>query len=174
MASPTAMARGLLKALMPTTAGCGWLGARAPRGAGARGALYRASATSAARFRRSSCEGEGRAWPREPQASGWAQLRAWRREPTPRGAIPGYCWALRTGPPPSRPPASTALPGGQGGGSGTKAQSLEATEGPEAPSSHLGPRTPCSPPVCAPPSTLGSLSGSPGCLGMTFCSLWNP
>ena len=57
------MASGLLKALMPTTAGCGWLGARGPSGAGARGALYRASATSAARFRRSSCEdksGHGR------------------------------------------------------------------------------------------------------------------
>lgn len=49
--------------MMPTTAGCGWLGARGPSGAGARGALYRASATSAARFRRSSCEdksGHGR------------------------------------------------------------------------------------------------------------------
>lgn len=56
MASPTAMASGLLKALMPTTAGCGWLGARGPSGPGARGVLYRASATSAARFRRSSCE----------------------------------------------------------------------------------------------------------------------
>lgn len=57
------MASGLLKALMPTTAGCGWLGARGPSGAGGRGALYRASATSAARFRRSSCEdksGHGR------------------------------------------------------------------------------------------------------------------
>ena len=116
------MASGLLKALMPTTAGCGWLGARGPSGAGARGALYRASATSAARFRRSSCEDKSGARPGQPQAPGGGQSPAWRREEAGGGAIPGYYWALRTGPPPGRPPASTAPPGGGGGDSGMEGQ----------------------------------------------------
>lgn len=108
VASPTAIARGLLKALMPTTAGCGWLGARGPSGAGARGALYRASATSAARFRRSSCEDKNGARPGQRQARD--QSPSPSRWEAGRGAIPGYCWALRTEPPPNQPPFSTALP----------------------------------------------------------------
>lgn len=49
---------------------------------------------------------------------------------------------------------------------------LRVTQGPQKGFLTLPTGHPYSWPI--PLSTLGSLSGSPGCLGMTFCSLWNP
>lgn len=112
-----------------------------------------------------------RARPGQPRAPGSGQPRA-RRGEAGGGAIPGCRRALRTGPPPSRPPASAALPGGKEENSRTEGRPRGRQRGREPPllpsaTGHPSPRP-------APLSTLGSLSGSPGCLGMTFCSLWNP
>lgn len=75
--------------------------------------------------------------------------RALRREEAGGGAIPGYCWALRTGPPPSRPPASAALPEGRGGTAGrrgsTRGQEETASPGPPPPLTHGTPAFPSRP-----------------------------
>lgn len=119
-----------------------------------------------------------RARPGQQRAPGGGQQRA-RRGEAGGGAIPGCRWALRTGPLPSRPPASATLPGGRGGDGGRRGgpgRGWRWCRGPGATSSLPipPPATGHRPPCLALFSTLGSLSGSPGCLGITFCSLWNP
>lgn len=116
--------------------------------------------------------------PGQQRAPGGGQPRAPRGE-AGGGAIPGCRWALRTGPPPSRPPASATLPGGQGRRQRTEGRPRAGVAVVQGARSYLFPPHP--PPATghrlprlALLSTLGSLSGSPGCLGMTFCSLWNP
>lgn len=103
-----------------------------------------------------------RARPGQPRAPGEGQSRAGRRGEAGGGAIPGCCWALRTGPPPGRPPASAALPGGRGGDSRTEGRPLGATEGPEAAPHpwatghpHPRPAAPHCPPWAASPGLRG-------------------